>query len=99
MLPTPFCLDSPGTRIAPGARSRIHRIPDDLLHVSRSSVVSHRLCCAGTCVCTSTVRVPRPGGSYIAAKVRDLGSNVLKCPRGQMRTKPAQVGHVATGAI
>jgi surface protein len=33
-LPTPFCLDSPGTRIAPGARSRIHRIPDDLLHVA-----------------------------------------------------------------
>ena len=27
------------------------------------------------------------------------GSNMLNCPRGQMRTKPAKVGHLATGAI
>ena len=24
-----------------------------------------------------------------------LGSNLLKCPRGQMGTKPAKVGHLA----
>ena len=35
----------------------------------------------------------------LAAKVRDFGSNMLKCPRGQMGTKPAKVGHLAPGAI
>ena len=31
-------------------------------------------------------------------KVSDFGSNLLKCPRGQMGTKPAKVGHLAPGA-
>ena len=35
----------------------------------------------------------------LAAKVRDFGSNPLKCPRGQMGTKRAKVGHLAPGAI
>jgi hypothetical protein len=40
-----------------------------------------------------------PPGSYIATKVRDFGSNLLKCSREQMGTKPAKVGHLAPGAI
>jgi len=35
----------------------------------------------------------------LAAKVSDFGSNLLKCPRVQMGTKPAKVGHLAPGAI
>jgi hypothetical protein len=35
-----------------------------------------------------------PGGTS-CAKVRHSGSNLLKCPRGQMGTKPAKVGHLA----
>ena len=39
------------------------------------------------------------GVLLLAAKVRDFGSNLLKCTRGQMGTKPAKVGHLAPGAI
>ena len=35
----------------------------------------------------------------LAAKVRDFGSNLLKCARAQMGTKRAKVGHLAPGAI
>ena len=35
----------------------------------------------------------------LAAKVRGFGSNLLKCSREQMGTKPAKVGHLAPGAI
>ena len=38
-------------------------------------------------------------GGVLAAKVSDFGSNLLKCTRGQMGTKPAKVGHPAPGAI
>ena len=35
----------------------------------------------------------------LAAKVRDFGSNLLKCSREQICTRPAKVGHLASGAI
>ena len=38
-------------------------------------------------------------GGEVAAKVSDFGSNLLKCSREQMGTKPAKVGHLAPGAI
>ena len=38
-------------------------------------------------------------GGGLAAKVSDFGSNLLKCSREQMGTKPAKVGHLAPGAI
>ena len=38
-------------------------------------------------------------GGALAAKVRDFGSNLLKCGWPQMGTKPAKVGHSAPGAI
>ena len=41
--------------------------------------------------------VYHPG--VLAAKVSDFGSNLLKCSREQMGTKPAKVGHLAPGAI
>ena len=46
-------------------------------------------------------RRPQPQGhpGVLAAKVRDFGSNLLKCARAQMGTKPAKVGHLAPGAI
>ena len=38
-------------------------------------------------------------GILLAAKVRDFQSNLLKCSREQIGTKPAKVGHSAPGAI
>ena len=42
---------------------------------------------------------PASHPGVLAAKVSDFGSNLLKCPRVQMGTKPAKVGHLAPGAI
>ena len=50
----------------------------------------------GRAFCTGITRT-HPG--VLAAKVRHFASNLLKCTRGQMGTKPAKVGHLAPGAI
>ena len=70
-------------------------IEDDRSEVLAAAEV-HR---GGLHLSCSRWHTPRPHPGVLAAKVRDFGSNLLKCSREQIGTKPAKVGHLAPGAI
>ena len=60
--------------------------------------------CPGRGVCVGTLASRRTplffwARGVLAAKVRHFGSNLLKCSREQIGTKPAKVGHLAPGVI